>query len=277
MHFFDSKLVGDLIQRINDHERIESFLTRTVLNSLFSVLTIFVFGIILFLYNVKIFAIMLVGSVLYVIWISLFMKKRAELDHKNFAVMATYESDIIELIQGMQEIKLTGSEQQKRWRWESVQANIFRIKLQSLSLEQWQHVGSVFINETKNILITILSAASVINGDITLGSVEINLTNAEIVLATILRAGLPLHQGMLNIFDKAENAFVSAYRKYDRDNSFKVKIEYISSPSLDNKTLIISDPMLATGASMHLVYRSLIENGIPEHTHIVSIIASKEG
>ncbi|MDR0421034.1 MAG: uracil phosphoribosyltransferase [Prevotellaceae bacterium] len=110
-----------------------------------------------------------------------------------------------------------------------------------------------------------------------LGSVEIDMPSTEIVLATILRAGLPLHQGMLNFFDKAENAFVSAYRKYDSENSFKVKIEYISTPILDNKTLIISDPMLATGASMHLVYRSLIESGIPEHTHIVSIIASRDG
>ncbi|MDR2065295.1 MAG: uracil phosphoribosyltransferase, partial [Prevotellaceae bacterium] len=135
-----------------------------------------------------------------------------------------------------------------------------------------ERMGEIFAYEISKAL-----PATRKNVETPLGSVEINLTNAEIVLATILRAGLPLHQGMLNIFDKAENAFVSAYRKYDRDNSFEVKIEYISSPSLDNKTLIISDPMLATGASMHLVYRSLIENGIPEHTHIVSIIASKEG
>ncbi|MDR2292883.1 MAG: uracil phosphoribosyltransferase [Prevotellaceae bacterium] len=138
--------------------------------------------------------------------------------------------------------------------------------------ENLERMGEIFAYEISKAL-----PAKRKNVETPLGSVEIDVPNTNIVLATILRAGLPLHQGMLNLFDKAENAFVSAYRKYDRDNSFEVKIEYISSPNLDSKTLIISDPMLATGASMHLVYRSLIENGIPEHTHIVSIIASKEG
>ncbi|MDR0754012.1 MAG: uracil phosphoribosyltransferase [Prevotellaceae bacterium] len=138
--------------------------------------------------------------------------------------------------------------------------------------ENLERMGEIFAYEISKIL-----PAKRRNVETPLGTVEIDVPNTDIVLATILRAGLPLHQGMLNLFDKAENAFVSAYRKYDSDNNFEVKIEYISSPNLDNKTLIISDPMLATGASMHLVYRSLIENGIPEHTHIVSIIASKEG
>jgi uracil phosphoribosyltransferase len=115
------------------------------------------------------------------------------------------------------------------------------------------------------------------NVDTPLGSVEINIPTDKLVLATILRAGLPLHNGMLHHFDKAENAFVSAYRKYDSDNHFEVKIEYISAPYLENKTLVISDPMLATGISMHLVYNALMEHGIPEHTHIVAVIASREG
>ena len=110
-----------------------------------------------------------------------------------------------------------------------------------------------------------------------LGTVEIDVPTDALVLATILRAGLPLHQGMLNVLEKAENAFISAYRKYDTENNFEVKIEYISSPALDSKILILADPMLATGGSMHLAYRALIENGTPEHTHIVSIIASREG
>jgi ATP-binding cassette subfamily B protein len=107
MHFFDSKLVGDLIQRIDDHERVESFLTQTVLNFLFSILTIIVFALVLAVYNIKMFLVMFIGSTLYILWVSMFMKKRADLDHKNFAVMATYQSNIIELIEGMQEIKLT--------------------------------------------------------------------------------------------------------------------------------------------------------------------------
>lgn len=170
MRFFDTKLIGDLIQRIGDHNRIESFLTNTIVNSLFSLITLVVFGAILIIYNVKMFLVMLVASGLYVAWISLFMKKRADLDHKTFAVNATYQSDLIELIEGMQEIKLTGSEQQKRWRWESIQAKMFNIRMASLTLEQWQTVGGVFIDEAKNIFITILSAMAVVNGDLTLGA-----------------------------------------------------------------------------------------------------------
>lgn len=170
MRFFDSKMVGDLIQRIGDHGRVETFLTQTLISSLFSVLSIIVFSVVLIVYDFRLFSIMCIASVLYVWWISVFMKRRADLDHKNFAVNALYQSDLIELIESMQEIKLTASEQQRRWRWEGLQARIFGIRMKSLKLSQWQSVGGVFINEIKNILITILSAAAVINGDITLGA-----------------------------------------------------------------------------------------------------------
>jgi uracil phosphoribosyltransferase len=111
-----------------------------------------------------------------------------------------------------------------------------------------------------------------------LGVADVNLSTDQVVLATILRAGLPLHQGMLSFFDKAENAFISAYRKYSKDGSFKIQFEHLSCPRVDGKVLVIIDPMLATGASMLLAYKAIIEErGIPKHTHIVSVIASKEG
>ncbi len=110
-----------------------------------------------------------------------------------------------------------------------------------------------------------------------LGVAEINLPNETIVLATILRAGLPLHQGMLNFFDKAENGFISAYRKYSNDGTFRIQFEHISCPNIEGKTLVLIDPMLATGASMLLAYKAICEKGTPKHTHIVSVIASKEG
>jgi uracil phosphoribosyltransferase len=97
------------------------------------------------------------------------------------------------------------------------------------------------------------------------------------VIATILRAGLPVHQGLLNYFDKAENAFVSAYRKHHKDNTFEIKVEYMSSPDLTDKTLIICDPMLATGQSMLLAYKALLQRGKPRHIHVVGLIASVEG
>ena len=110
-----------------------------------------------------------------------------------------------------------------------------------------------------------------------LGIANVNILDEKPVLATILRAGLPIHTGFLNIFDKAENAFISAYRKYEKDGSFEIKFEYLSCPYTDDKTLILSDPMLASGSSMVLAYKALLEKGLPRHTHIVTIIASKEG
>jgi len=110
-----------------------------------------------------------------------------------------------------------------------------------------------------------------------LGEMEMNLMKQQPVLATILRAGLPLHQGLLNYFDKAENAFISAFRKHDVEGNFEIQIDYMSAPILKNRTLILVDPMLATGKSMVLAYKSLVTMGAPKHTHIVSIIASADG
>lgn len=110
-----------------------------------------------------------------------------------------------------------------------------------------------------------------------LGVAETHLLAEQPVVATILRAGLPVHQGILNVFDRAENAFISAYRKHHKDGSFEIKVEYLSSPSLDDKVLILCDPMLATGQSMYLTYKAMLAMGKPKHVHIVSVISSMEG
>ena len=110
-----------------------------------------------------------------------------------------------------------------------------------------------------------------------LGIANVPRLKEKPVLATILRAGLPLHQGMLNYFDHADNAFISAFRKYYRDGTFEIQIDYLSSPDLDGKTLILCDPMLATGQSLALAYEELMSKGDPLHTHIVSVIASRQG
>lgn len=169
MRFFDSKLAGDLIRRIEDHRTIEAFLTQSVLNILFSVLTITIFGIVLAIYSWKIFLVFLAFSVFYIGWVKLFMKKRADLNRKNFEQMALNQDNLMQLVYGMQDIKLLGCERQKRWEWENIQASLFRINLRSLNLGQWQQVGAVLINEVKNILITVMSATAVLNGNITLG------------------------------------------------------------------------------------------------------------
>lgn len=169
MKFFDSKLAGDLIRRIEDHNRIESFLTQSVLQIIFATLTIAIFGCVLAVYNWQIFLVFALFSLLYIGWVKLFMRKRADLNRKNFEQMSVNQNNLMQLIYGMQDIKLLGCEQQKRWEWENIQASLFRINMSSLNLGQWQQVGAVLINEVKNILITVLSATAVLNGDITLG------------------------------------------------------------------------------------------------------------
>jgi len=167
--FFDKKMTGDLLQRINDHTRIESFLTSTSLNIIFAFVNLIIFGLVLLFYSTKIFIIFLVGSVLYGLWIWFFMKKRRELDYKRFSQLSDNQSNVIQLITGMQEIKLHNAERQKRWEWERIQARLFKVNIKSLALNQYQQAGSVFLNETKNIFISFIAATSVIHGDMTLG------------------------------------------------------------------------------------------------------------
>jgi ATP-binding cassette subfamily B protein len=167
--YFDSKMTGDIMQRIQDHYRIESFLTGSSLNILFSMFNLFVFSGVLAWYNITIFLVFMFGSVLYVLWILFFLKRRADLDFKRFNQNSQNQSKVMELINGMQEIKLHNAERQKRWQWENLQVKLFKINIQGLSLSQWQNSGSSVINELKNILITFLTAKLVLDGQITLG------------------------------------------------------------------------------------------------------------
>lgn len=169
MKFFDTKLIGDLQQRINDHGRIERFLTVQTLNMVFSLFSFVAFGIVLLIYNLKIFLVFLAGSVIYGVWILFFLRKRRTLDYLYFEKQANNNNMVFQLLNGMQEIKLQGCEQRKRWQWEDTQADLFEVSMQSLSLQQSQEAGSIFINELKNILTTVLAAAAVINGEMTLG------------------------------------------------------------------------------------------------------------
>ena len=169
MKFFDTKQMGDILQRIEDHRRVEQFLTSSSLSLLFSFFTFLVFGGILAVYNLGIFAVFLIGTILYAGWVILFLKKRRQLDYKYFEQAGRNRNVTYQLIGGMQEIKLQGCEQRKRWEWEDVQADLFKVNLQSLNLQQVQQAGSITMNEVKNILITVLAATAVIHGNMTLG------------------------------------------------------------------------------------------------------------
>lgn len=168
--FFDSRLTGDILQRINDHRRIESFLVSESLSFIFSIFNFIIFTFVLVYYDVKVFLIFIIGSIIYFLWIRLFFKWRKELDYKNFDQGATNQTQLIQLVTAIQEIKLQGIEKTKRWEWERTRANLFRLSQKGLTLSQIEQVGSSFINEVKNIILTIITAKSVMDGQITFGT-----------------------------------------------------------------------------------------------------------
>jgi ATP-binding cassette subfamily B protein len=167
--FFDTKMMGDLLQRIDDHNRVERFLSTSTLNILFSAFNLIIFGIVLAFYDIPIFAVFIIGSIVYVLYTLLFLKKRKELDYKRFNQYSSNRTNVMQLINGMPEIKLNNCERQKRWEWERIQAKLFKINVQGTALAQYQQVGSIFINELKNIIITFMAAKAVIDGQMTLG------------------------------------------------------------------------------------------------------------
>ena len=169
MSFFDTKLMGDLMQRIGDHSRVNSFLTQQTLNVAFSLISFVVFGCVLLVYNRLIFLIFLIGSILYGGWMALFLRRRKVIDYELFEQQAINNNKTYQFLTSMQEIKLQDCEQRRRWEWEDVQADLFHIQMKSLKLQQAQEAGSIFINELKNIIITVVSATAVINGSLTLG------------------------------------------------------------------------------------------------------------
>ncbi len=169
MSFFDTKLMGDLMQRMNDHSRVNNFLTSQALSVTFAMLTFVVFTVVLLFYNKLIFAIFLAGGLLYGLWMTLFLRRRKVLDYELFEQQAINNNKTYEFITSMQEIKLQDCEQRRRWEWEDTQVDLFNVQMKSLKLQQMQEAGSILINEVKNIVITVVAAAAVIHGQMTLG------------------------------------------------------------------------------------------------------------
>ena len=169
IRFFDTKMVGDTMQRIGDHNRIENFLTGSSINTLFSFVNFFIFAFVLAYYDLIILGIFLFGNALYIGWIFLFMKYRRELDVRRFTQAAGEQSSLIQLITAMQEIKLNNCEKQKRWQWERIQVKLYKIRVKGLTLGQIQQVGSIFFYQTTNVFITFIAAKAVVEGQMTLG------------------------------------------------------------------------------------------------------------
>lgn len=169
INFFESKNVGDITQRINDHKRIESFLTGSTLSTLFSLINLLVFSFVLSIYNTKLLLVFAVGSALSILWISMFLKRRKNIDYNRFQRSRENQNSLFEIITGMQEIKLYNSQKSRRWEWERIQAKLFKVNIKSLALEQYQGIGASFFTQLKNIFISYLAAKLVIDQQITLG------------------------------------------------------------------------------------------------------------
>jgi ATP-binding cassette subfamily B protein len=170
LSYFDTKKTGDTLQRIGDHSRIQQFLTTGSLNVMFSLLNLFIFSIVLLIYNTPVFIVFLAGSIFYFLWIRFFLKYRRKLDIQRFALASKENTATMQLIQGMQEIRLNNCDKPKRWEWERLQAALFKISFKGLSISQYQQAGAFFINEGKNIIITFFVAKAVIDGQLTLGA-----------------------------------------------------------------------------------------------------------
>ncbi|MDR2358259.1 MAG: peptidase domain-containing ABC transporter [Prevotellaceae bacterium] len=233
--FFDTKMIGDLMQRIGDHHRIQSFLTSTTLNTLFSFVSFVVFVGVLAFYNLSLLAVFLIASTLYVLWIVLFLKRRRNLDFKRFAQGAAEQSNLYQLITGMQEIKLNNCERQKRWEWERIQAKLFRISIKGLALSQYQQSGAFFINETKNIIISFFAAQAVITGNMTLGMMMA-------VQYIIGQLNAPISQ-FIGFIQSAQDAKISMERlgeihnRHDEEEAGESKIQFLP----DDKSFTIQN------------------------------------
>ncbi len=235
LSFFDTKHVGDILQRIRDHDRVNAFLTSTPLTTLFSLMNFIVFSVILGMYSITILLIFLIGTVLYAGWIALFLKVRKELDYKEFAQHADNQSNLIQLITGMQEIRLNNCEKRKRWGWEHIQARLFKLSVKGLAVGQYQEAGSLFINETKNILITIISAKEVIDGNITLGMMMA-------ISYIIGQLNLPISQ-LIGLITSLQDVKISLERLGEIHNKDNEENPEDNKTSIfpENKTLTLSN------------------------------------
>lgn len=248
--YFDVRMTGDIMQRINDHSRIERILTTSSLSVLFSMVNMLVMGGVLAYYNLQIFTVFFIGSVFYFLWVVIFLKRRKDLDYKRFAEVSQEQSKVMELINGMQEIKLHNAEKQKRWSWEYIQARLFRVSMKSLILEQTQTIGSNFINELKNIIIVFLSAKLVIDGEITLGmmmaisSIVGNLNGPVLQLIGFIRevqdAKISLAR-LSEIHEKEDETEQEQHQTNDIPLDDDIVLKEVSFRYIGSDTLVLND------------------------------------
>ncbi|MEN5054241.1 peptidase domain-containing ABC transporter [Sphingobacterium kitahiroshimense] len=235
MNFFDLKTHGDIMQRMSDQQRIESFLTGSTLNTLFSLVNMVIFGTLLIIYNKTIFLVFFAATVLYTLWILAFMKYRRQLDEKRFKIASENQTYMVEMIQSIKDIKLNNAQKQKRWGWEALQAKLFKFKVESLALAQYQSIGSMAINQAKGILITYISAKSVIDGDITLGGMM-----AIQYIVGMVSSPVESLLGFMQSFQDAKISLERLNEIYETEEEENIQKDYLRQLP-ENKTIEIKN------------------------------------
>ncbi|MCF2445709.1 peptidase domain-containing ABC transporter [Dyadobacter sp. CY345] len=269
--FFESKSTGDIMQRIQDHNRVQAFLSATTLDVLFSTVTLTIFGAILYYFNPQLFLVFIIGSALYMAWVLLFMKKRAKIDYQYFDQSSGNQSSTIQLINGMQEIKLNGSEKRRRWEWEAIQARLFKLNMASLSLSQSQNEGGRFINEVKNILISYIAARSVINGELTLGA----MLSVQYIIGQM---NVPVNNfiAFIRSYQDAKLSLERLAEIHNKTNEENVE-ELLISELPEDKTIQVSGLNFRYGSSTSALVLNNINFQIPQGKVTAIVGASGSG
>ncbi len=222
VNFFDTRNTGEHLQRIQDHARVQNFVSSSSFNMLYSIILFIVFNFVLAYYNLTIFFVFLAGAICYVGWTLFFLKKRAELDFKRFDEQSQSQSSLVQIINGVREIKINNSQRKNRWKWEQVQISLFKTSMSSLKLAQYQSIGSNFINELKNIIITFLSATAVVNGDITLGM----MLSIQYIVGQL---NLPLSNfiGFIQLWQDAKISLERLWQVHSKEDEDDIKLDKV--------------------------------------------------
>lgn len=270
MDFFDIKTHGDIMQRMNDQQRIENFLTGNTLSTLFSLMNMLIFGVLLIIYDKIIFLIFLSSTILYFLWMLLFMKYRKKLDYQNFKISSENQTYTVEMIQSIRDIKLNNSEKQKRWVWESIQAKLFKLKVKGLTLSQYQSIGAIAINQSKGILITYLCARSVIQGEITLGGMM-----AIQYIVGMVSSPVSYLLGFMQSYQDAKISLERLNEIYNSDEEESIDVDYANELPSNNTIEIRNLTFRYYGAGNEPIFNDLSLT-FPQHktTAIVGLSGS---
>lgn len=252
VNFFDTRNTGEHLQRIQDHARVQNFVSSSSFNMLYSLVLFVIFSGVLCYYNVKIFFTFLIGAILYVSYTFFFLKKRAELDFKRFDEQSASQTSLVQIINGVKEIKVNNSQRKNRWKWEQVQISLFKTSMSSLKLAQYQSIGSNFINELKNILITFLSASAVVNGDITLGM----MLSIQYIVGQL---NLPLSNfiGFIQLWQDAKISLERLWQVHSKEDEDAIEMQKVKELP-ENKSIQIQNLSFQYGSkSSQMVLKNL--------------------